>query len=291
MNRRVYFLHTSVIFYILPDNKCKNITLGGMVNMLADLYDDFEVDNGEILEIPELKNAHRELIDESIKEQIDDPFDSTANFVDEFFTMVEKQLDKDSDNPDLQEEVTSDARRFCIEVIGMIDDKYNIDADTDTLEQMDFEDLKNLTYGLYDFFIVHYSKNLKKFFIKYIIQNIDTISEALQGYKDTNDVTTNSLKSKLTDERAAIIISRLRTVINYIDDLDIDGSELLGYFNPERYDIYILNVAIEEMTIGDDFVRKFFKTVVDEYEDDHYTEVFLSIQSGLIKKFKKMSID
>ena len=259
--------------------------------MLADLYDDFEVDNGEILEIPELKNAHRELIDESIKEQINDPFDSTANFVDEFFTMVEKQLEKDSDNPDLQEEVTSDARRFCIEVIGMIDDKYNIDADTDTLEQMDFEDLKNLTYGLYDFFIVHYSKNLKKFFIKYIIQNIDTISEALQGYKDTNDVTTNSLKSKLTDERAAIIISRLRTVINYIDDLDIDGSELLGYFNPERYDIYILNVAIEEMTIGDDFVRKFFKTVVDEYEDDHYTEVFLSIQSGLIKKFKKMSID
>lgn len=291
MNRRVYFLHTSVIFYIPPDNKCKNITLGGMANMLADLYDDFEVDNGEILEIPELKNAHRELIDESIKEQIDDPFDSTANFVDEFFTMVEKQLEKDSDNPDLQEEVTSDARRFCIEVIGMIDDKYNIDADTDTLEQMDFEDLKNLTYGLYDFFIVHYSKNLKKFFIKYIIQNIDTISEALQGYKDTNDVTTNSLKSKLTDERAAIIISRLRTVINYIDDLDIDGSELLGYFNPERYDIYILNVAIEEMTIGDDFVRKFFKTVVDEYEDDHYTEVFLSIQSGLIKKFKKMSID
>lgn len=291
MIRRVCLLHTSFIFYIPPDNKCKKYNAWRYGKVLADLYDDYEIDNGEILEIPELKNAHRELIDESIKEQIEDPFDSTANFVDEFFTLIEKQLDKDSDNPDLQEEITNDARKFCIEVINMIDNKYDIDADNDTLEQMDFEDLKNLTYGLYDFFIVHYSKNLKKFFIKYIIQNIDTISEALRGYKDTNDVTTNSLKSKLTDDRAAVIISRLRTVINYIDDLDIDGSELLGYFNPERYDIYILNVAIEEMVINDNFTRNFFKTVVDEYEDDHYTEVFLSIQSGLIKKFKKMSID
>ena len=260
--------------------------------MLPDLYEnDYDVDEGEILEIPELRNAHSELIDESIKEQIDDPFESSANFVDEYFTMMNKQLEKDIDNPDLKEEVTSDARKFCIEVLSMIDDKYDIGLDDDELEQMEFEYLKDLTYGIYDFFVVHYSKNLKKFFIKYIIQNIDTIDEALQGLKDKNDVITNSMKSKLTDERAACIIANLRTVIEYIDDLDMEGSELLGYFNPERYDIYIMNTALEEMVINDGFTHNFFKTVINEYEDDHFTEVFLAIQSGLIKKFKKMSID
>lgn len=259
--------------------------------MLADLYDDLEIDTDELIELPELQSIHRELIDESIKEQIEDPFDTNVDFVDEYFTLVNKQLDKSEENPDIRDQIISDARQFCMDVIKMIDDKYSLDANYDEIEDMNLETIKDFTYALYDFFIVHYGKNVKKFFIKYISRNIDTIDEALQSLKDKNDVVTASMKSKLTDERAARIIANLRTVIGYIDDLGIDGLELLGYFNPDRYDIYVFTNAINDLIVSENFVSKFFKVLTSEYEDEHFSEVYISIESGLIKKFKKAEVE
>ena len=259
--------------------------------MLADLYDDLEIDSDELIELPELQSIHRELIDESIKEQIEDPFDSTVDFVDEYFTLVNNQLDKSEENPDIRDQIITDARQFCMDVLKMIDTKYDLDVNYEEIEDMNLTDIKDLTYALYDFFIVHYAKNVKKFFIKYITRNIDTIDEALQGLKDKNDVVTTSMKSKLTDERAARIIANLRTVIGYIDDLDIDGLELLGYFNPDRYDVYVFTNAINDMIVSENFVTKFFKVLTSEYEDEHFSEVYISIESGLIKKFKKADVE
>jgi hypothetical protein len=156
---------------------------------------------------------------------------------------------------------------------------------------MNLEDLQPICSAVYDFFTVHYARNLKKFFIKYIIRNIDTISEALQSLKDKNDVVTTSMRGKLTDERAAIIIANLRKVIDYIDDLDLDGMEVLSYYNPERYDIYIMTNAINDLIIGENFVRDMFKMLTVDYEDEHFTDVYISIESGLIKKFRKMVLE
>lgn len=259
--------------------------------MLADLYENYEYDNDELIELPELKALHQELIDESIREQIEDPFESTINFVDDYFMLMDKQLSQSDENPDLREQIITDGKKFCQDVIGMIENKYDLDVDEETLEEMNIEDIKELTYALYDFFIIHYAKNIKKFFIKYIIQNIDTINEALSSLRDKNDVVTTSMKSKLTDERAACIIANLRTVISYIDSLDMNGQDVLGYFNPDRYDVYTINNAINDMIIGDNFVGAFFKSLTMEYENEHFTELYTSISSGLIKKFKKMSID
>ena len=260
--------------------------------MLAGILDeDYEIDTDELVELPELEATHRELIDESIKEQIEDPFESSVNFVDEYFTELEKQIERCDENPDLKAQIITDGKKFCQEVIKMVDAKYSLDIDDETIEEMDLESLMQLTYGIYDFFVVHYPKNLKKFFIKYIIQNIDVINEALMGSRDVNDVMVNSLKTKLNDERAARIIANLRTVIDYIDDLDLDGLEVLGYYNPERYDIYVLTNAIHDMTISENFVRGFFQVLTNSYEDDHYTEIYIAIESGLIKKFKRADIN
>ena len=220
--------------------------------MLADLYDDLEIDSDELIELPELQSIHRELIDESIKEQIEDPFDSTVDFVDEYFTLVNNQLDKSEENPDIRDQIITDARQFCMDVLKMIDTKYDLDVNYEEIEDM------NLTE---------------------------------QGLKDKNDVVTTSMKSKLIDERAARIITNLRTVIGYIDDLDIDGLELLGYFNPDRYDVYVFTNAINDMIVSENFVTKFFKVLTSEYEDEHFSEVYISIESGLIKKFKKADVE
>ena len=259
--------------------------------MLADLYENYETDNDEVIELPELEAAHRELINETIKEQIADPFDSNVNYVDEYFNMMEKQLDRAEENPDLRSQIVSDGKKFCQEVLGLLDKKYNLDLNDEELEDMNLEDLQPICCALYDFFTVHYARNLKKFFIKYIIQNIDTINDAMQSLKDKNDVVTTSMRGKLTDERAAIIIANLRKVIDYIDDLDLDGLEVLSYYNSDRYDIYIITNAINDLIIGENFVRPMFKMLTVDYEDENFTDVYISIESGLIKKFKKLALE
>ena len=256
--------------------------------MITDILEDVEIDNDELIELPELKSLHSDLIDESIKEQILDPFESNVNFVDEYFSIFDKQVENAEENPDLKEQLTTDAKRFCEEVLNMIDDKYDLGIEDETLAEMNVEEIKDLTYAVYDFFVIHYPKNIKKFFVKYIIRNIDTISEALSSLRNKNDVMTNSMKSKLNDERAACIIANLRTVISYIDDLDLKGLDLLAYFNPDRYEIYVLTNAIQDMTISENFVHDFFRVLNTDYEDEHFTEVYISIESGLIKKFKKL---
>ena len=101
------------------------------------------------------------------------------------------------------------------------------------------------------------------------------IANSLDHLKDRNDVVTNSLKNKLQDDRAVLILSNLKTVIEHIDTLDISGLDILGVYNPERYEIYVLSEAIQDCLISDSF------------EDDNYTNIYLAIESGLLKKFKK----
>ena len=259
--------------------------------MITDVLDDYEVDDGELVELPELESTHRELIDGSIREQVQNPFDSTVNFVDEYFIELDRQISNSEENPDLKSQIITDGIKFCQEVIGLIDIKYGLDINDEALEEMNLEDIRALCYSLYDFFVVHYPKNIKKFFIKYILQNIDDISEALSTLRNKNDVVSVSLRSKLTDERAANILANLRSVISYIDSLDLNGLDVLGYFNPERYDVYVLSQAINDMVVGENFVPAFFRVLTNEWEDENYTEVYSSIESGLIKKFKKRDIE
>lgn len=255
--------------------------------MLADLHEDYEIDNDELIELPQIKEMHYELINESIQEQVDDPFESKTNFIDTYFELIESQLESNGENPEVSESIKNDAIQFCLEIVKKIDGKYNIDVDMDTLEEKSLEDIKAFTYSLYDFFLIHYPKNLKKFFVKYIVSHMDDIANSLDHLKDRNDVVTNSLKNKLQDDRAVLILSNLKTVIEHIDTLDISGLDILGVYNPERYEIYVLSEAIQDCLISDSFAHSFFYPLVGDFEDDNYTNIYLAIESGLLKKFKK----
>ena len=160
----------------------------------------------------------------------------------------------------------------------------NLDAN---IEDLELEDLKNLTLSLYSFFIVKYPKNIKKFFVKYIIANKDTIADALSSYNSKSDSVSISLKEKMSDPKIALILSHLRAVIEYIDSLDLNALDLMAVFNPERYDVYIITNAINDMVIGENFTHSFFYPLVNESEDDNFDNVFLSIEYSLMKKYNK----
>ena len=118
--------------------------------MITDLLDDVEIDNDELIELPELKSLHSDLINESIKEQIIDPFESNVNFVDEYFSIFDKQVENAEENPDLKEQLITDAKKFCEEVLDMVDNKYDLGIEDETLAEMNVDEIKDLTYSVYD---------------------------------------------------------------------------------------------------------------------------------------------
>lgn len=256
--------------------------------MLTDLVDNYEVDNDELIELPQLKGLHYELINENIRDQIEDPTESRVNFIDQYFLSVENELNDNEENIELVQNLKADVVKFCLEVITLLDDKYNLNIDRDAIEDLNLEKMKSLTYALYEFFVIKYVKNLKKFYIKYIMSHLDDICNVFASEQEPNDIMYYSFKEKLKDPRAVTILVNLDKVIEYINTLDIDGMDLIGYYNPERYDIYIISEAMQDLLISETFVDAFIEPMNDKYDETIFTRVKLSIESSLLKKFKKV---
>ena len=256
--------------------------------MLTDLYNSFEIDNDNMMELPEIGALHNELINESILDQIENPFESRVNFVDDYFNTVNKQLELNDENPETYAAIRDEAISFCLDVLKLIDKKFDLDLDDESLLDKGLEEIKTLTYAAYEFFVIHYYKNLKKFFVKYIIMHLDDINDIIGDNKDRNDVVSNAMKVKVDDPRMANVLSNLKMVINYIDSLELDGSDILDVFNQDKYEIFVLNSAIGRSLISASFGTKFFSPVTKDYFDDAYNDIFLSIQSSLMRKFVKI---
>lgn len=256
--------------------------------MLSQYEEDYELDNDELMELPELRGLHAELIDEEIKEQVENPFESKINFLDDYFEDYDVLYEQYEENPDMMNTLNSDATNFCLEVINLIDEKYGLDVDEESLSELGIDKLKAITYSLYEFFVVNYSKNLKKFFVKYIMNNSEEIYNVLSNVQSKNDVFTVSYKQKLSDEKIAVILSNLKTVIEYVNSLDLEPLEVMDIYNPERYDIFQITSLITDGTLNGDFTAKFFEPLVYSNSSEDYIDMFSSIEGGLIKKFRKL---
>lgn len=259
--------------------------------MMSIFEDEYDIDNDEIQELPELRSLHAELINEEISEQVEDPFVSKVNFLDDYFDEYDDLMEQYDENPDMVAKLVDDATAFCNEVLKLIDEKYNLDLDDDALAEYGIEKLKAVTYSLYDFFIINYTKNLKKFFVKYIIKNAEEICNVLNDVRDKTDVTTVSFKQKLNNEHVAVILSNLRTVIEYVNSLDLEPLEVMDIYNPERYDVYQISTMITDGVLNGDFVSKFFEPIIVQDTSEDYIEIFSSIEGNLLKKFKKVQAD
>lgn len=259
--------------------------------MMSIFEDEYDIDNDELMELPELRSLHAELINEEIAEQVEDPFQNKVNFLDDYFDEYDDLMEQYDENPDMVNKLVSDATEFCNEVLKLIDEKYGLDIDEEQVSDFGIDKLKAVTYSLYDFFVINYTKNLKKFFVKYIIKNKEEICNVLADARDRADVTTTSFKQKLNSEDIAVILSNLRTVIEYVNSLDLEPLEMMDIYNPERYDVYQINELISEGILNGDFVSKFFEPIIYQDTSEDYIEIFSSIEGSLLKKFKKVQAD
>lgn len=250
--------------------------------------EDFEEDRDEYILIPSIKDLHVELIEESIKDQINNGFGSSANFVEAFSEEIAKSLESNLDE-DVRKNIEIEAERFYCSVIDMVDSKFKLDVDLDQIAGYRYDTIQEITEALYQFFIIDYAKNIKKFYVKYITENQDMLGEQFELNK-RKDVSTISFKKKIVSRNIAIILSNINSVIEYINDLDIDPSEFISYFNNERYEVRVISDAIDNFYITGNFVPYFLSEMDESYQGDEYDTILLNIQNSLYKKNKRAEI-
>lgn len=253
--------------------------------MLNIFTDDVELLGDDVIRVSPLKELSHDLLTESIKLQIEDIFISRTNFLIEFQDCYDNERSGyDFDDTNVISETDEIAKDFYISVLMQIDKKFNLELDTDVIAGLNIDGLRNLTEGLYEFFILKYQKNVTKFMTLMLLENCDFIADGIK--LDNEDVCAYSYRSKLKTENQAILMSHLNSGIRTIIDLETDGSDFIMYFNQDKFEVAIVKYAIDKGIIMGDFVRPFLQLVFDGLKDNIYDEIISDIREKLFKKFR-----
>ena len=115
---------------------------------------DFETRGDTFIEVSPLEQLSRELLDEFITIQIQQPFEMKTNFVENFTEEVELLMLNNAEDEDYLEQIKTEAISFYTSVINQINDRFYLDIDEDVMAGLDFNGARNLCDGLYGFFTV-----------------------------------------------------------------------------------------------------------------------------------------
>lgn len=246
---------------------------------MVNIHDEYEYDRSEYTVIPSLEGIHRELIEESLNEQIDDPFRTSTDFMDSYSNILDTILQTATGEDNLSE-ILYDARLFYQSIIEKIDKRFGLGIDKDKLFQYNVSDIRIFAEAIYKFFILDYSKNIKKFYTRYILSH----QSEIQGNLDTSskkDVTTISYKKKVSNKFISYALSDLENIISYIKDLDISNYDFIEYFNHDKLEVSSIEKAIECGIIEGDFVDNFIGKIELGYG---YDEIMSNIRNSLFNK-------
>ena len=238
--------------------------------------------NTEIVELPYLKNLHKELIQENIKFQIDRPFENKADFEEVFSEQIEETLNMDGIDDDGIRQVKSERDSFYSEIIELISQKYSLECDIETVIDKGPSQLKDCCEAMYSFFIIKYKKNIRNFFVNYITRNRKSIINYLDQMKKKKDVTSISLKKKIIDPDTALIIANLPDVIEYIKSLDMDMLNVLSYLNQDNFNIDYIDNLMKTSVMNCNFQCEYLSPIFDNDQNGDYDDIMSSIQRGLI---------
>lgn len=259
--------------------------------MIKAISDEYEDAPDGFISLPEITDLQEELIDENIKEQIANPFQTEVDFVEVFEDNCEKTLQQYDNDIDVNNQLKTLKKDFFLKVLALIDIKYGLEIDYDALSEKSFDYVQDLTEAAYEFFITKYPKNIKKFFTNYILEHKADIGELFENEKHKKDVSSISLRHKYEDANVALILANLTEVIGYISNLRLQTLDIMGEFNPERSAIFIITEAIQDFIITGDFVDAFMEPLMTDKQDEYYDSLIIGIQNVIGKKSKKAEAD
>ena len=260
--------------------------------------DDFEyiTDEDDIVHTSALKELSNDLITEGLKSEVDNPYMSHVDFLEQFEEEYEFQMADLDEADDIYQDNKDIARDFYLRVLFMLDDRFHLEIDEEQVGSISLEGLKNMTEGLYTFFILKYRKNISKYLIRLVIDNEDSLADALnqsvkemlkqKNYDDT--VTYSSWTRKVENIRYGSILASVNEVIATVKNIDIDPKDFIEFFNTEKFEVASVEYAIDHMIITGDFVPYFLDVVFgDDVQNDIYDDIVGEVQHALYKRYKK----
>lgn len=260
--------------------------------------DDFEyiTDEDDIVHTSALKELSNDLITEGLKSEVDNPYMAHVDFLEQFEEEYEFQMADLDEADDIYQDNKDIARDFYLRVLFMLDDRFHLEIDEEQVGAISLEGLKNMTEGLYTFFILKYRKNISKYLIRLVIDNEDSLADALnqsvkemlkqKNYDDT--VTYSSWTRKVENIRYGSILASVNEVIATVKNIDIDPKDFIEFFNTEKFEVACVEYAIDHMIITGDFVPYFLDVVFgDEVQNDIYDDIVGEVQHTLFKRYKK----
>ena len=250
-------------------------------------FDDniYEEDNTDLISMPEIRDLHYELISENIRDQIEDPFDNNTNFIETFSETCEQMKDTYENNIDVLNQIKQGEKDFYMEIIRLIDTKYDLDIDFDTIQDhFNNKDIQMMCETLYEFFIIKYKKNIKSFFVNFINNNKSQILNEFESLRKKKDVSTISLKKKISNKDMVPIVSNILEVISFIKSLEVTPERFITYYNLDKVYNAKLKGYIEDNIITGNFVNTFLGPVFDDDQDYNFDSIVSSIQKNLCDK-------
>ena len=264
---------------------------GGYLNMNTYEIDDVVEpygDDDDVIRLSPLEELSQDLLSVSIKYQIQNPFSSKTNLLQEFIDEYDETAEWLDGNDEATYTNNNIAMNFYVSVIKMIDEKFSLDIDYTTIESLNVDGLRNLTEGLYTFFIIKYEKNVAKYLTRLIMDFKDEIIENLnKSGLDNDSVSYVSYKRKLKNPKDVYIFTEINNVINQVRTLDITADDFIEFFNEEKFEVAVVKYAIDNFIITGEFVKSFLEPVFGyDVQNDDFDRIIADVLQNLFKKLK-----
>lgn len=222
-----------------------------------------------------------ELIQESIRYQINNPLSTNVNYVETIVDKVRVLKEQYDGNEEALFNINKIIQDFFGFLIEEISKRFNISLH---LNETEIDELMEIGIVMYDFLIIRYKKNITKFIYKFIVKNKKVLVVEFGKQGKRKDVTTNSLKKKTKNKDDVLILSNLPSIIKYTINLELDATEFIDYAcNDENYEgNYLKNLFLSTQMVGN-FVQPYLELLEDEGE---YVldEVQTDVRMKLLKK-------
>lgn len=252
---------------------------------MSSMYDAEDLDSEMVL-IPQIQDLHVSLIQEDIKMQIENPFESGNDFVEAFNEQCEDALEEDDYSDDVMKRVNEERIKFYIDVIELISDKFHLDCDLDTIADKRVDLIDDICSAMYSFFVLKRKKNIKNMMLNYILEHEDQIAESLEYLKSKKDVVTVETRTKLEDENLSMFLANIQSVLRYVKSLNNSMDEMIQYTNLELFNNAMIQSLLENAVINCNFQELYFAPLFS-YQDTIYDEIVSKIENGIVKVARK----
>lgn len=227
-----------------------------------------------------------DLIKESILEQIEDPVNTTVNYVDVILDKCELYKEEFGENEELINELNQKLTEFFAFIMNKINDKFDLGLDVNDIASR--TDAVDIGESIYKYFILRYTKNIIRFFTKYIFENKKSISSHyVDNTSQKKDVSTLAYKKQIKNIDDLCIITNLPSIIKYIINLDIESIDFLQLSAPsDNYDASVVKELINSGKLIGDFYNNYLNICIDSHDyimDELQTDIRIRIMKKLDK--------